>query len=38
MMDDRNEKKIRDSLSGSLDGIMLSGQSKRRINNNMTEI
>jgi|LSQX01.1.fsa_nt_gb hypothetical protein len=37
-MDDRDEKDIKGLLSGGLGGIMLSGQSKRRIKNNMTEI
>jgi hypothetical protein len=38
MMDNRNEKKIKDLLSGGLGGLMISGQSKRRIKDNMTEI
>jgi len=37
-MDNRNEKKIKDLLSGGLGGLMISGQSKRRIKDNMTEI
>jgi hypothetical protein len=37
-MNDRNEKDIKGLLSGELGGIVLSGQSKRRIKNNMTEI
>ena len=37
-MDVRDEKEIIGLLSGELGGIMLSGQSKRRIKNNMAEI
>lgn len=37
-MDDRDEKDIKGLLSGGLGGIMLSGQSKGRIKNNMIEI
>lgn len=37
-MDDRDEKEIKGLLSGELGGIVLSGQSKGRIKNNMIEI
>lgn len=37
-MNGRDKKEIKGLLSGELGGIMLSGQSKKRIKNNMTEI